>query len=179
MPYDSLISRSDVQALMPEEVTNEIFDAMEHESAVLALAQRLPNMSRAVLRMPVLSMLPQAYFVTSDTGLKQTTKMAWANKYIDAEELAVIVPIPKNAMDDSDYPIWPQVSPKIATAMGVAIDQAVLYGTGAPAGWPIALITQAGAAGNNVSLANFADVFDAVLGPGGLAGVVEEDGFMP
>ncbi|NLV74050.1 MAG: hypothetical protein GXY52_05140, partial [Chloroflexi bacterium] len=41
--------------------------------------------------------LPTAYFVDGETGLKQTTKVEWANVMLSAEELAVIVPVPQSA----------------------------------------------------------------------------------
>lgn len=37
--------------------------------------------------MPVLDMLPIAYFVNGDTGQKKTTKQAWDKKFITAEEI--------------------------------------------------------------------------------------------
>lgn len=62
-------------------------------------------MSSKTYKMPVLDMLPLAYFVNGDTGQKQTTKMMWDKKFITAEEIAVIVPIPEAVLDDSDYDI--------------------------------------------------------------------------
>ena len=47
-------------------------------------------LSRNTVRMPVLSALPSAYFVAGDTGLKQTTEAAWANKFLYVEEIATI-----------------------------------------------------------------------------------------
>ena len=99
----------------------------------MGLARRLPDMPRAQRRLPVLSALPTAYFVSGDTGLKQTSEANWENKYVDAEELAVIVPIPESVLDDADYDIWSEIRPLLVEALGVAIDGAVLYGTNIPA----------------------------------------------
>lgn len=180
--YDSLISRSGSTALMPEDVSREIIQGAVEQSAVLSLSRRLPNMSNKQRRMPVLSSLPTAYFVDGDTGLKQTSEVAWANKYIDAEELAVIVPIPEAVLDDADYDIWGEVRPRIAEAIGVAIDQAIMFGTNAPAAWPDDLLTAATAAANVVDestqVALDEDLYDIILGANGVIGKVEADGFM-
>ena len=188
MPYNSIISRTDATALIPIDISNEILSAVPQQSAVMQLARRLPNMSVAQRRLPVTSALATAYFVSGDTGLKQTTEVNWENKYIDAEELAVIVPIAQNVLDDSGFPIWAEVRPSIVEAFGVAIDQAVLYGTNIPATWTTnlgaaGLIAVIAAASQNVSLAAYADTYEAILGEtaggtSGLFGMVEADGFM-
>jgi HK97 family phage major capsid protein len=111
---------------------------------------RRARMSRAQQRLPVLSALPTAYFVAGGGGLKQTTKMSWANKYLVAEEIAVIVPIPEAYLDDSEFDIWGEVKPKIAEAFAVAIDAAVLFGTNKPDTWGDDVYTHAITAGNAV-----------------------------
>lgn len=187
MPYNSLITRTDAAALIPEEASAEILKNLAATNPVLQLARRLPNMSRAQRRIPVASALATAYFVSGDTGLKQTTELDWTNKYIDAEELAAIVPIAESVLDDADFDIWEQVRPAIEEALGVAIAQAVLYGTNIPASWT----TNIGAAGlvalctarsATISAAAYADLYEAILGEtaGGTAGLfmlVEADGF--
>jgi HK97 family phage major capsid protein len=178
MAYDSLTDRTGGSPLIPEDVQREIIQGAPQNSAVLTLARRLPNMARAQQRMPVLSALPTAHFVNGDTGLKQTTEMAWDNKYLNAEELAVIVPIPETVLDDVDYDLWAEIRPRIVEAIGVAVDAAVLFGTNAPSSWPDDLLTGATAAGNLESLAAFADAYDAILGESGTFSDVEADGFM-
>lgn len=189
MPYNSLISRTDAAALIPQEVANEIIAHVPQQSAVMSLARRLPNMSRAQKRMPVMSALATAYFVSGDTSLKQTTEVNWENVYIDAEELAVIVPIPEAVLDDADFDIWGEVRPQIEEAFGIAVDGAVLYGTNIPATWTTnlgaaGLIARIAAASQNASLASFTDLYEAILGESsaaagdGLFALVEADGFM-
>jgi len=188
MPYNSVISRTEAAALIPEEVSAEILSNLPQASAVMRLARRLPNMSRAQRRMPVMSALATAYFVDGDTGLKQTTDVAWENVYIDAEELAVIVPIPEAVLDDADYDIWGEVRPSIEEALGLAIDQAVLYGTGIPASWTTnlgaaGLVAVCTAAGHVISAAGYADLYQAILtendaGADGQLMLIEADGFM-
>jgi HK97 family phage major capsid protein len=128
--------------------------------------------------MPVLSALPYAYFVNGDTGLKQTTKVAWENKYLNVEEIATIVPIPEAVIDDADFDLWAQIRPLISEAVGRALDDAVFFGTNKPATWPSDIEAGARAAGN-------VQTFGASsAGDGGIAedynelfGKVEEDGY--
>jgi len=175
----AFIQRTDAEALMPEDAALTVVDGMPESSAVMRLGRQLPNMSRSQRRMPVVDSLLTAYFVTGDTGQKKTASMAWANKYINAEELAVIVPIPENVLDDTEYDIWGQVQPRISEAFGVAFDGAVLRGVNAPAAWPTNLKAGALAAGNQVVLgAGGGDLYDDIMGEAGTIAKVEEDGFM-
>jgi len=178
MPFNNIIDRTGADALIPEEVSKEIIQGVPQNSAIMRLARKLPTMSRKQRKLPILSSLITAYFVSGDTGLKQTSQMAWENKYINAEELAVIVPIPEAVLDDADYDIWGEVKPRMVEAFGVAFDQAVLYGTNAPADWPDDILTAATAAGHTVVVGTGADIYDDILGEGGTLALVENDGFM-
>ena len=188
MPYNSVISRNDAAALIPEDVSAEIFNSVVELNPIMRLARRLPNMSSAQRRMPVMSALATAYFVTGDTSLKQTSDVTWENKYIDAEEIAVIVPIPEAVLDDAGYDIWGQVRPEIEKAVSVAITTAVINGTNIPASWTTnlgaaGLYAGANSASNLVSLAAYADPYEAILGEtaagtDGLYMAIESDGFM-
>lgn len=178
MAYNNIISRSEAAALIPEEAAREIIGALPEASSVMAVSRRLPDMNRAQLRLPVSSALVNGYWVSpTDTGLKQTSEANWTNVYVNAEELAVIVPIAEAVLDDADFDIWAQVRPQIVEAFGKAFDEAVLYGTNAPASFPDDILTDATAAGHVLSLASFSDAYDAILGEGGVFGKVEEDGF--
>lgn len=181
MPYNSLIDRTDADALVPEDVSRDIIQGAIAQSAVLSLGRRLQNMPRGQTRMPVLSALPIAYFVTGDSGLKQTTEQAWANKYLNAEEIAAIVPIPQAVLDDADYDIWGEVRPRLMEAFGAVIDAAVFWGTNKPAAWPTDILTAATAAGNSVDLSSGEaagkDLYDLILGEDGVFAKVEADGF--
>lgn len=155
MAYDSLTTRTDAQALMPEEVVNDFLGKATEQSAALTLFRHIP-VNRAQQRIPILSALPVAYWVTGDTGQKQTTEMAWANKYLNVEELAVLLPIPDNVADDVEYNIWDEAKPLIAEAIGRALDTAVFFGTNAPASFPSDVTTAAAAAGNSNTIGDTA-----------------------
>lgn len=175
MGYSDAIERADIAP--PEDLIPEIIDSAIEASVVMQLGRRLRDMARNQTRMRVIDSLPTAYFVDGDTGLKQTTNMAWDNVYINAEELAVIVPVPENVLDDNDYDIWSEVRPRIAEAMGAAFDAAVLFGTNAPASWPDDILTDATSASQTVNYPTGADLYSDILGEGGIVSLVEEDGY--
>jgi hypothetical protein len=88
---------------------DEVIKAAAAESAALLLFRRV-SMGTKHSALPVLSALAQAYFVAGDTGLKETTEMAWAGITLEAEELAAFVPVPEAVVDDSDFDLWGEVS---------------------------------------------------------------------
>jgi len=188
MPYNSIISRTDAAALIPEDVSAEILSNLPTMNPILQLARRLPNMSRAQKRLPVMGSFATAYFVSGDTGLKNTSDVTWENKYIDAEELAVIVPIPEAVLDDADFDIWAQVRPEVERALSKAITAAVLYGTNIPASWTTnlgaaGLVAGSTAASHTISNAAYTDWYESILGEtaalaAGAFMLVEADGFM-
>lgn len=181
----NVTSRTDLAGLIPEETSREILQGAIAESAVLRMARRLPNMGSKTLAMNVLDALPTAYFVNgeatgdkaSQEAFKQTTKMAWANKKIFAEEIAVIVPIPEAVLDDSSYDIWAEVRPRLIEAFGKKIDGAVLFGVDKPSTWRTGVYDSAVASGNTVAATD--DVYADIMGENGLIAKVEEDGYMP
>lgn len=181
MAYNNNTTRANVTALIPEDVSREILAGVPEQSSFLKLARKLADMPTRVRRMPVLDILPQAYFVTGDTGLKQTTNMAWANKFLTAEEIAVIIPVPESVMDDQSYDLWGEVKPRVQEAFGRVIDAAAYYGTNKPVDWPDGIVPQAIAAGNVVDLSVVVgasgDLYTALLSENGVFSQVELDGY--
>ena len=135
---------------IPDAQVSEIIKAVPERSVALARARKA-RLSTKVTKQPVLSALPEAYWVNGDTGLKQTTSAKWENLTITAEELAVLVPIPNALVDDSAIPLWSEVRPLLVEALGVKTDNAILYGYDKPASWPAAILPGAVAAGNVVT----------------------------
>lgn len=130
------IDRNDAAALIPQEQAREIIQLLPQSSVALRLARRAPTMSAHQRQVPVLSVLPMAYFVNGDGGLKQTTKTGWEGLMLTAEEIAVIVPIHESVLNDSAYPLWAEIRPQIAAAIGLTLDRAVFFGNNRPASWP-------------------------------------------
>lgn len=173
-----IINRNNAEALIPDEVSKEIIQGATAQSIVLSQFRKLPNMSSKVRTMPVLDMLPLAYFVDGDNGTKKLTKQAWDKKRIVAEEIAVIIPIPESVLndaEDSGYDIWGEVKPRIIEAFGKVIDNAVLFGVGKPTGWRDDILTTIETAGSIVPLGN--DLYAELLGENGVFSKVEELGY--
>lgn len=173
----NLIDRSGAETLIPEEHAREIIQGAIAQSAVLSQGRRLANMSSRTYRMPVLDMLPLAYFVNGDTGQKKTTKMMWDKKFIVAEEVAVIVPIPEAVLDDSEYDIWGEVRPRITEAFGKVIDGAALFGVNKPDSWRDDIVTTVTSAGSFVTLGAQDNLYDKIMAEDGVIAKVEDSGF--
>jgi HK97 family phage major capsid protein len=152
MAYDNVIDRATNPAIeLPEEVSREVIQEATASSVVMNLA-RTVRMSSKSYRQPVLDVLPNAYWVNGDTGLKQTTSVEWESVSLTAEPLAVLVVVPDEFVDDSFVPIWSEVRPLIAQAFGKVLDNAALWGINKPSSWPSDIYTSAAAAGNFVEI---------------------------
>ena len=173
----NITNRADAEAIIREQVVSNIFQDAPKHSVFLSIAKKLPNMTSNQTRMRVLDFLPTAYWVNGDTGMKQTTRQAWDNVFINAGELAVIVPISDAVLSDAEFDIFGEVTPRVMEAIGQKVDAAVIFGDNRPAEWGLDIISRARQAGNNVSPATGKDYYDLILGENGVFAKVEDDGY--
>lgn len=173
----NITNRADAEAIIREQVVSNIFQDAPKHSVFLSMAKKLPNMTSNQTRMRVLDFLPTAYWVNGDTGMKQTTRQAWDNVFINAGELAVIVPISDAVLSDAEFDIFGEVTPRVMEAIGQKVDAAVIFGDNRPAEWGLDIISRARQAGNNVSPATGKDYYDLILGENGVFAKVEDDGY--
>ena len=176
MPVN-ITNRADAEAIIREQIVSNIFQDAPKNSVFMGMARKLPNMTSNQTRIRVLDFLPTAYWVDGDTGMKQTTRQAWDNVYLNAGELAVIVPIPDAVLSDSEFDIFGEITPRVMEAIGQKVDAAVIFGDNRPREWQADLITLARQAGNNVSPAAGKDYYDLILGENGVFAKVEDDGY--
>ena len=168
------IDRTDIDALVETQVADEIFQGVVRESKALSLFKRLPNMTSDKTKLRILDSLPIAYFVNekSNNGRKNITKMAWDKKYINAAEIAVIVPIKENDLNDADVDLWAQIRPRLVEAFGRKIDDAIFNGTDKPSEWRAGLVSSVTSVGANVEETGhlYSDINDVMT-------KVEESGY--
>lgn len=140
----NMITKENASALIPEQVMEEIFKEAEKESKVLRMFRRLPNMTSDKTQLKVVESLPMAYYVneSQDNGRKSLTDMAWKNVTLTAEEIAVIIPIKDNTLNDANVDIWAQVKPELVKAIARKIDESVLFGKGAPVSFGAGVIPE-------------------------------------
>lgn len=126
--------------------------------------------------MNVLDMLPTAYFVNGDTGMKQTTKMKWDKKKIYAEEIAVIVPIPEAVLDDADYDIWGEVRRVWSRRSVRSLTARSCSARPKPTSWRDSVLETCTKAGSVVAATPY--IYDDLLAEGGVIAKVEESGYL-
>lgn len=187
--YGVTTDRTDASDLIPPEITNDIFKNAVQGSQVLGLMRRLSDMPRKVRTMPVLNSLPTAYFQNGEAddtnpnvfdGLAKSTKMAWTNVSITAENLSVVIPIPNDVIDDAagnNISLFAEIRPQIAEAIAVAIDRAILFGTSKPSSWPNGILTDAVAKSKAVTLGTYDDLYADILGENGVFDLVNQSGY--
>ena len=173
-----IVDRQAAEALIQEQLIDTIQQDTPKQSVFMQLARKLPNMTSKQTRVPVLDMLPMAYWVNGDNGFKQTSEQAWENVFLTAEELAVIVPVPEAVIDDASFDIMGEIQPRVVEAIGQRVDSAIIFGVNRPAGWPADIITRARQAGNNVAPGSGTDYYNLIMGENGLIDRVEKSGRM-
>ena len=176
------ITRAEVASLIGEEYGPQVIKAATQGSTALAAFPTV-NMGTKTRNMPVLATLPEAEWVTDtdNTGVKPTSQVTWANKTLVAEEVAVIVPIHENTLDDATEDILAQIADLGGAALGKKLDQAVFFGTDKPTSWSSDdLHAAAVAAGQTYATVDGAasadDIYGSILQA---AGGVADAGFDP
>lgn len=176
------ITRAEVASLIGEEYGPTLIKAATQGSTAIAAFPTV-NMGTKTRNMPVLATIPEADWVTDtdNTGVKPTSKATWDNKTLVAEEIAVILPIHENTLDDATEDILSELADLGGQAIGKKLDQAVFFGTDKPTTWTsLDLFAAATAAGNLAEVvdgnANEDDIYGAILQ---VAGMVADNGFDP
>lgn len=146
------ISRDDVATLIQEEYTDAFLSASAAESGVIQAFGTVP-LGTKITNAPVLTTLPEAAWVsesaTEPEGVKPTSKATWGNKRFVVEEVAVIIPIHEDTLEDMTEDGLAALSALGGTAIGKKLDQAVLFGVDKPSTWTdLDLLAAATAAGN-------------------------------
>lgn len=149
----SQTTRTDVAGIIPEDYSNEFVTSVVANSAVLSTFRTI-RLGTKVTRMPVLSALPTAKFVTeypTAGSAKPTSKATWTNEVITVEEIATIIPIHEDVIEDSTIDLFEYIKPLVGESFGALVDGAVLLGTETPpASWEDPLLALAIAASQTV-----------------------------
>src|SRR5665647_3417184 len=176
------ITRAEVASLIGEEYGPQVIKAATQGSIALAAFPNI-NMGTKTTNMPVLATIPEAEWVsdTDNTGVKATAQATWVNKTLVAEEVAVIIPVHENTLDDATEDILAQLAKLGGQALGKKLDQAVLFGVDKPVSWTsLDLFAAATAASNLVAVVdgagNVSDIYGAALQ---VAALIADAGFDP
>ncbi len=164
------ISRAEVATLIQEAYADTLLNNAKEASTVLSAFQTV-SMGTKTTHLPVLATLPAAGWVsesaTASEGVKPQSEVTWADRTLVAEEIAVIIPIHENVIDDATVAILSEVAALGGQAIGKKLDEAVLFGVDKPASWVSDdLLTAALAANQDVTVtdgdANENDIVGAV-----------------
>jgi HK97 family phage major capsid protein len=164
------ISRAEVATLIQEAYADTLLNSATEASTVLGAFPTV-NMGTKLSHLPVLATLPEAGWVsesaTASDGVKPTSQVTWADRTLVAEEIAVIIPVHENVIDDATVAVLSEIASLGGQAIGKKLDQAVLFGVDKPASWvSLDLLSAAVAASQTVNSvagdANESDIVGAV-----------------
>lgn len=173
------ITRADIEALIEEEYSNALLTSATASSTALSAFQTVP-MGARVQNMPALATRPEASFVgeTAGTRTKPTTTFSFENKTLTAQEIAAIIVLNEEDLEDANDDLLARAAALGGEAVGRTLDRAVLFGTGKPAAWTSPdLFAAATAAGSVFQIGTGTD--DLVGSVFQAAGAVDDSGANP
>ena len=179
------ISRNDVATLIQEEYSNVFLDAVgsEQGSAMIAAFGTVP-LGTKITNAPVLTTLPEAGWVSESAieegGVKPTSKPVWGNKRFVVEEIAVIIPVHEDVLEDMTEDGLNSLSVLGGQAIGKVLDEAIAFGINKPSTWTDPdLLAAASAAGNVFTVSATPGVNDLAGSIFQAAGAVADSGANP
>jgi HK97 family phage major capsid protein len=124
----------DFSGVVPREYSAQIIEEATQASAALTLGQRLP-MGTRITELPIPKTFPKAEWINSpyappgtNTGRKPYTDIGLQPQVVTAEEVAAVIAIPDVYLEDNEINLWNFCRPRLAEAIGVAVDDAMLFG---------------------------------------------------
>jgi HK97 family phage major capsid protein len=126
-------------------------------------------MGASVEEMPVPKTFPSAGWTAGYGARKPWTDLSVDTETIKAEELAAVVAIPNQYVEDTTINLWGYVRPLVAEAMAAALDDAVLFGEGAPASFPAGGVAGAAVAATGTDAFDTANSAFEIVENSGLA----------
>lgn len=175
------ISRSELSTLIQDAYSNDLLSSALNSSAVLSAFDRV-DMGTKTQNLPVLATLPEAEFVTEsgEGSTKPTAQATWGNKQLVAEEIAVIIPVHENVVDDATIDVIEELTRQGGAAIGRKLDAAILFGVDKPASWTSDdLLAAAVAASQTFTVGDAVDGEDLSGSILLAAGAVDEAGWDP
>lgn len=114
---------------LPTEMSNEIFQKLQEDSAVMSLARKidLPGLGATI---PVITSDPEAAWV-AETGEKPVARPGLTTKTMGAYTLAVIVPF-SNQFRNNVPALYNAIVERLPKALAKKFDSTVFGGTAAP-----------------------------------------------
>ena len=159
-------SISNGTVVLPVEYGKEIIRGVVGRSKALELGRRLPDMRGKTYKLNVLSHLPVAGWVKNSATPnnadeayiknKPVAYLAYEGVDVVAEEIAVIVPVSINTLNDVEdfgVELMPEITEQVVGAFQEVIDSTIFFGINSPWSGPIAngLVAGATAAGATVA----------------------------
>ena len=126
----------DYAATVPNAVASELVGGLMVESVAMK-AGKVITVPSGVDYLPVVSAFPAAGFTNpAYGGRKAYGDFDIENRQISLEEIAVALAVPDAYVEDVTFPLWDNLKGMLTTAISVVLDNATLFGIGAPASFP-------------------------------------------
>lgn len=116
---------------LPTEVSNEIIQKVQEDSAIMSLARQIPLPGRG-LTIPVITSDPSAAWV-DETDEKPVSNPGLSTKVMRGYKLAVIVPF-SNQFRRDDGALYDAIVARLPRVLAEKFDNTVFGGTNAPGG---------------------------------------------
>lgn len=140
----------DLSGLIPTTFVQQIIRYARTQSAVLTLGRRVP-IPTGRSSIPIPGAFPKASFITAPGGRKPFADLAIGPQELVAEEVAAVIAVPDSYLEDASINLWQYAQPLLSDAIALAVDNAVLFGIGAPASYPPGgIVADAAQAGDGV-----------------------------
>ena len=160
---------------IPEEIVAEVIKDAVQTSTVMNLAKVVP-MKTPTKKFPVLLQGAGAYWVGEGQRI-QTSGTQWATVELIAKKLATIIPVSKEALNDSVVDVMSELKGEIAKAFAKTFDKAALFGIDSP--FATNIYTSAKTIAGNAFVKGSVAEQDLASDISDVMALVEEDGYNP